>query len=95
MHSSSFVFYSNSDDDIAEYMNGNVRPNSAAFLVVSAADGPMPQTDEHISLAKEAGISNMVVFLNKVDLSDDDELLELVEMEFASCFLPTICPVTT
>ncbi|PCJ26955.1 MAG: elongation factor Tu [Rickettsiales bacterium] len=52
-----------------------------AILVVSAADGPMPQTREHILLAKQVGIEHMVVFLNKVDQVDDEELLELVEME--------------
>ena len=52
-----------------------------AILVVSAADGPMPQTKEHILLAKQVGVPNMVVFLNKQDQVDDEELLELVEME--------------
>ncbi|NBD17858.1 MAG: elongation factor Tu [Cyanobacteria bacterium] len=52
-----------------------------AILVVSAADGPMPQTREHILLARQVGISNLVVFLNKVDQVDDEELLELVELE--------------
>ncbi len=52
-----------------------------AILVVSAADGPMPQTREHILLARQVGVPAMVVFLNKVDLVDDEELLELVEME--------------
>ena len=52
-----------------------------AVLVVSAADGPMPQTREHILLARQVGISNLVVFLNKVDQVDDEELLELVELE--------------
>jgi len=52
-----------------------------AILVVSAADGPMPQTREHILLARQVGVPAMVVFLNKADLVDDDELLELVEME--------------
>ncbi len=52
-----------------------------AILVVSAADGPMPQTREHILLAKQVGVPYMVVFLNKVDLVDDPELLELVELE--------------
>ena len=52
-----------------------------AILVVSAADGPMPQTREHILLAKQVGVPAMVVFLNKVDQVDDPELLELVEME--------------
>ena len=52
-----------------------------AILVVNAADGPMPQTREHILLAKQVGVPSMVVFLNKVDQVDDAELLELVEME--------------
>jgi elongation factor Tu len=52
-----------------------------AILVVSAADGPMPQTREHILLARQVGVPALVVFLNKVDLVDDAELLELVEME--------------
>jgi len=52
-----------------------------AILVVSAADGPMPQTREHILLARQVGVPAIVVFLNKVDLVDDEELLELVEME--------------
>ena len=52
-----------------------------AILVVSAADGPMPQTREHILLSRQVGVPSMVVFLNKVDMVDDPELLELVEME--------------
>ena len=52
-----------------------------AILVVSAADGPMPQTREHILLARQVGVPALVVFLNKVDQVDDEELLELVEME--------------
>jgi elongation factor Tu len=52
-----------------------------AILVVSAADGPMPQTREHILLAKQVGVPHVVVFLNKADQVDDDELLELVELE--------------
>ena len=52
-----------------------------AILVVAATDGPMPQTKEHILLARQVGVPNMVVFMNKVDLVDDDEMLELVEME--------------
>ncbi len=52
-----------------------------AILVVNAADGPMPQTKEHILLARQVGVPSMVVFLNKVDQVDDEELLELVEME--------------
>ncbi|SET73052.1 translation elongation factor 1A (EF-1A/EF-Tu) [Oceanobacillus limi] len=52
-----------------------------AILVVSAADGPMPQTREHILLSRNVGVPSIVVFLNKVDMVDDEELLELVEME--------------
>lgn len=52
-----------------------------AILVVSAADGPMPQTREHILLARQVGVPSLVVFLNKVDMVQDEELLELVEME--------------
>ena len=52
-----------------------------AVLVVSAADGPMPQTREHILLARQVGVPYIVVYLNKADMVDDDELLELVEME--------------
>jgi elongation factor Tu len=52
-----------------------------AILVVSAADGPMPQTREHILLARQVGVPKIVVFLNKIDLVDDPELLELVDME--------------
>ena len=51
------------------------------ILVVAATDGPMPQTREHILLARQVGIPSLVVFLNKVDMVDDEELLELVEME--------------
>ena len=52
-----------------------------AILLVSAPDGPMPQTREHILLARQVGVPSMVVFMNKIDLMDDEELLELVEME--------------
>ncbi len=52
-----------------------------AILVVSAADGPMPQTREHILLARQVGVPALCVFMNKVDQVDDEELLELVEME--------------
>ena len=58
-----------------------------AIIVVAATDGPMPQTREHILLARQVGVPRLVVFMNKVDLVDDEELLELVEMEIgrASC----------
>ncbi len=52
-----------------------------AILVVAATDGPMPQTREHILLMRQVGVPRIVVFLNKVDLVEDEELLELVEME--------------
>ena len=52
-----------------------------AILVVSAADGPMPQTREHILLARQVGVPSIIVFLNKIDLIDDEELIELVEIE--------------
>jgi elongation factor Tu len=52
-----------------------------AILVVDASEGPMPQTKEHVLLARQVGVPAIVVFLNKVDLVDDKELLELVEME--------------
>ncbi len=52
-----------------------------AILVVAATDGPMPQTKEHILLARQVGVPRIVVFMNKVDLVDDEEILELVEME--------------
>ena len=52
-----------------------------AILVVAASDGPMPQTREHILLARQVGVSSIVVFLNKCDMVDDEELVDLVEME--------------
>ena len=52
-----------------------------AILVVSAADGPMPQTREHILLSRQVGVPKIVVFMNKADMVEDEELLELVEME--------------
>ena len=55
-----------------------------AILVVSAVDGPMPQTREHILLARQVGVPNIAVFMNKIDLVDDPELIELVEMEVGS-----------
>jgi elongation factor Tu len=61
-----------------------------AILVVSAADGPMPQTREHILLARQVGVPALVVFLNKIDMVDDPELVELVEME-SKCFNVLIC----
>ena len=60
------------------------------ILVVSASDGPMPQTREHILLARQVGVPALVVFLNKVDQVDDPELLELVEMEVRENFYPNM-----
>ncbi len=57
-----------------------------AILVVSAADGPMPQTREHILLARQVGVPYIIVFMNKTDMVDDEELLELVEMEVRDLF---------
>ena len=68
----------------ADYVNNMITgaaQMAGAILVVNAADGPMPQTREHILLARQVGVPALVVFLNKVDQVDDDELLELVEME--------------
>jgi len=67
--------------DFVKNMITGAAQMDGAILVVSAADGPMPQTREHILLAYQVGIPRLVVFLNKVDLVDDEELLELVEME--------------
>ena len=64
-----------------------------AILVVSAADGPMPQTREHILLARQVGVPYIVVYLNKADMVDDAELLELVELEVRD--LLTICLLYT
>jgi elongation factor Tu len=60
-----------------------------AILVVAATDGPMPQTREHILLGRQVGIPRMVVFMNKVDMVDDEELLELVEMKLETYCLST------
>ena len=67
--------------DYAKNMITGAAQMDGGILVVSAADGPMPQTREHILLARQVGVPALVVFMNKVDLVDDDELLELVEME--------------
>jgi elongation factor Tu len=66
-----------------------------AILVVSAADGPMPQTREHILLAVRSAFRHLVVFLNKVDQVDDAELLELVEMEVRELLSKYDSPATT
>ena len=63
-------------------------------MVVNAADGPMPQTREHILLARQVGVPAIVVFLNKVDQVDDEELLELVEMEVRELLSLTISRAT-
>ncbi|MEF9427463.1 MAG: GTP-binding protein, partial [Candidatus Mariimomonas ferrooxydans] len=67
-------------DYVKNMMTGAAQMDGAV-LVVSAADGPMPQTREHILLARQVGVPYIVVFLNKVDMVDDPELIELVEME--------------
>src|SRR4026208_1169490 len=67
--------------DYVKNMITGAAQRDGAILVVSAADGPMPQTREHILLARQVGVPSMVVFMNKVDAVDDAELLELVEME--------------
>ncbi|MDR0417915.1 MAG: elongation factor Tu [Puniceicoccales bacterium] len=67
--------------DFVKNMITGAAQMDGAILVVSAADGPMPQTREHILLARQVGVPKIVVFLNKVDLLDDAELLDLVEME--------------
>src|SRR5476651_86138 len=67
--------------DFVKNMITGAAQMDGAILVVSAADGPMPQTREHILLAYQVGVPKIVVFLNKVDLIDDPELLELVEEE--------------
>ena len=67
--------------DFVKNMITGAAQMDGGILVVSASDGPMPQTREHILLAKQVTVPNLVVFLNKVDLIDDEELIELVEME--------------
>jgi elongation factor Tu len=67
--------------DFIKNMIAGAAQMDGAILVVSAPDGPMPQTREHVLLARQVQVPSMVVFLNKVDLMDDPELLELVELE--------------
>ena len=67
--------------DFVKNMITGAAQMDGAILVVSAADGPMPQTREHVLLARQVGVPHIVVFMNKVDLVDDPELLDLVEME--------------
>jgi elongation factor Tu len=66
-----------------------------AILVVSAADGPMPQTREHILLARQVGVPYVVVFLNKADMVDDEELSSSSRWRSGSCFRSTSSPATT
>src|SRR5712692_7401084 len=67
--------------DYIKNMITGAAQTDGAILVVSAPDGPMPQTREHLLLARQVEVPAMVVFLNKVDMMDDEELLELVELE--------------
>ena len=67
--------------DFVKNMITGAAQMDGAILVVSAFDGPMPQTREHVLLARQVNVPKLVVFLNKVDLVDDDELLDLVELE--------------
>src|SRR5699024_2426145 len=67
--------------DYVKYMVSGAAQMDGAILVVAATDGPMPQTREQLLLGRQVGIPKIVVFLNKVDLVDDEELLELVDME--------------
>ena len=68
-------------DYIKNMITGAAQMDGAILVVVSAADGPMPQTREHILLARQVGVPSIVVFLNKADMVDDPELIELVELE--------------
>jgi elongation factor Tu len=76
-----YSYFSPGHADYVKNMITGAAQMDGGILVVAATDGPMPQTREHILLAKQVGIPNLVVFMNKVDLVDDEELLELVEME--------------
>src|SRR5438046_8409775 len=67
--------------DYGKNMSTGAAQMDGAILVVSAADGPMPQTREHILLARQVGVPALVVYMNKVDMVDDPELLDLVELE--------------
>ena len=68
-------------EDYVKNMITGAAQMDGAILVVSAVDGPMPQTREHILLARQVGVPSLVVFLNKVDMVNDPEMIELVEME--------------
>ena len=70
-----------SNEDIVKSMTSGAGSRDGAILVVSAADGPMPQTKEHIESARRANVPAVVIFLNKCDLVEDEELLELIELE--------------
>ena len=72
-------------DYVKNMVTGAAQMDGAIF-VVAATDGPMPQTREHILLARQVGVPKVVVFMNKVDLVDDPELLDLVEMEIRELF---------
>ena len=76
-------------DHCAAQMDGGI------LVVSAAADGPMPQTREHILLSRNVGVPALVVFLNKVDMVDDEELLELVEMEVRDLLSEYDSQVTT
>src|ERR1044072_5366590 len=77
----SHVEYSTDKRHYAHVDCGGAAQMGGAIRVVAAADGPMPQTREHILLARQVGVPQIVVFLNKVDVVDDPELLDLVELE--------------
>lgn len=73
--------------DYIKNMITGVAQMDAAILVVSAIDGPMPQTREHILLAKQIGINHIIVFINKIDLIEDDEIINLIELELNSLLI--------
>ena len=75
-------------DDYVKNMITGAAQMDGAILVIAGTDGPMPQTREHILLARQVGVPNLVVFLNKCDMVDDEELLELVEMEARELLSP-------
>ena len=75
--------------DFVKNMITGAAQMDGAILVVSAADGPMPQTKEHVLLARQVGVPYIVVYLNKCDLVDDEELLELVELEVRELLSPS------
>ena len=79
--------------DYVKYMITGAAQMDGAILVVSAADGAMPQTREHILLARQVGVPALVVFLNKMDMVDDPELVDFVEMEVRELLSPSV-PLT-